>query len=87
MTARDKEIWFPSKFYGWGWGFPVAWQGWVIMIGYLALIFAGIFFLLPERHALFWGLVIALTVIFVAICYAKGEKPRWRWGADRYPES
>ena len=23
--------WFPAKRYGWGWGLPSVWQGWVVM--------------------------------------------------------
>ena len=80
MAASDKDIWFPAKRYGWGWGVPVTWQGWVVLIGYFTLLAAGIFFLLPERHAILLGFVFVLTLVFVAICYAKGEKPRWRWG-------
>lgn len=82
MTDVDKDIWFPAKRYGWGWGFPVAWQGWVVMSGYLALLIAGGRFLLPKHMALFFGLVTLLTLALLGICYAKGEKPRWRWGSD-----
>jgi hypothetical protein len=24
-----RKIWFPAKRYGWGWGLPCCWQGWV----------------------------------------------------------
>jgi hypothetical protein len=27
---QDPEYWFPAKRYGWGWGIPVTWQGWVV---------------------------------------------------------
>lgn len=32
MTSNDRKIWFPAKRYGWGWGLPVAWQGWVVLL-------------------------------------------------------
>jgi hypothetical protein len=34
-------IWFPAKRYGWGWGLPVAWQGWVVLLAWLALFVGG----------------------------------------------
>ena len=37
------QYWFPAKRYGWGWGFPMTWQGWVAFAGFLILLFAGIF--------------------------------------------
>ncbi len=29
MSDRP-AFWFPVKRYGWGWGLPVRWQGWVV---------------------------------------------------------
>ena len=26
---EDKEIWFPAKKYGNGWGLPITWQRWI----------------------------------------------------------
>jgi hypothetical protein len=26
-----KKYWFPAKRYGWGWGLPSCWQGWVVL--------------------------------------------------------
>ena len=41
MNDDDRDIWFPAKRYGWGWGFPIAWQGWVVLLVYLVLLFLG----------------------------------------------
>ncbi|HEX7069686.1 MAG TPA: hypothetical protein VF190_02725 [Rhodothermales bacterium] len=76
-----KEYWFPAKRYGWGWGFPSTWQGWLVLMGYFGLVFAGI----PLVHAsrgsdAFAGYVALLTVGLIVICWRKGEPPRWRWG-------
>lgn len=38
-----KRYWFPAKEYGYGWGLPVTWQGWLVIVAYLVLIAAGIF--------------------------------------------
>jgi len=76
-----KKIWFPAKRYGWGWGLPTCWQGWLVVAAYFALVAACVAILRVRHDALYIGCVLALTAIFVAICWLKGEKPRWRWGA------
>ncbi len=61
-------------------GPPVTWQGWAVMGVWLA-VFLSVTPLLAVRHWYeFAGFVAAMTAVLVAICYAKGEKPRWRWG-------
>ena len=30
---RNDKYWFPAKRYGWGWGPPNNWQGWVVLAG------------------------------------------------------
>lgn len=85
MSAPD-GWWFPAKRYGWGWGPPVTWQGWVVVIVWFAVFFAGMGML--RRHGLLfpWFLVwvLVMSVLLMGICYLKGEPPRWRWG-DRRP--
>lgn len=81
MPPTEKKIWFPAKRYGWGWGLPVCWQGWVVMIVWVLLLVAGQILLL--RH-LGWFVAYAAVLIagLVGIGFWKGEKPRWRWGKD-----
>ena len=83
MTNDGKEVWFPAKRYGWGWGLPRTWQGWGVICGYLALLWAGVV-LLPPQHRLapFLLYMLLLSLALVGICWLKGEKPRWRWGRD-----
>lgn len=77
------EYWFPAKRYGWGWGFPVRWQGWTTLIAYLLLIAVVCVLFQPARHPLaFILLVTLLSLALVAVCWLKGEPPRWRWGKD-----
>ena len=75
-------FWFPVKQYGWGWGLPVRWQGWVVFASYLALMYAGIQYLRPQRNVV--GLLMYLAVLtraLIVIVVAKGERPAgWRWG-------
>lgn len=82
MPSGDtSKYWFPAKRYGWGWGVPCAWQGWAVLISYLALVFGGI----PLIHAVHGAVaylvyVAALSVALTVICWVTGEPPRWRWG-------
>jgi hypothetical protein len=80
---NDKPaFWVPVKRYGWGWGLPVRWQGWVVLIAYLASMYAGIDYFRSQRNMA--GLLVylaILTVVLIAIVVAKGERPAaWRWG-------
>ncbi len=81
MNEPARKYWFPAKRYGWGWGLPTTWQGWVVMIVWTLVVAAVTPLLRPSEHparlALFVGVMVA---VLVAICYAKGEPPRWRWG-------
>lgn len=77
--------WFRAKRFGWGWR-PVSWQGWTTTIIYLVLMIheslavnrassaAGSQFVSILMPFLF------ITALFVFLCWAKGERPRWRWG-------
>ena len=83
MPSDDPRYWFPAKRYGWGWGPPVTWEGWIVVATFFALVIAGIFLVPPQQSMpAFVGYVIALTVVLTAICWLKGEPPRWRWGND-----
>jgi hypothetical protein len=83
MPLNDKKIWFRAKRYGWGWGLPCAWQGWVVFVGYIALIWAGAFLWGERTEIGYWiGYVVALTAVLIVVCAIKGEKPRWRWGGE-----
>ena len=78
---NEKKIWFPAKRYGWGWGFPCAWQGWVVLLAYVTLpIAAGVFINTFSHMGLFLTVMCGLTVALILICWWKGEKPAWRWG-------
>lgn len=78
---ESNGYWFPAKRYGWGWGLPVAWQGWTILVAFVALLIAGVFeFLFADKVVAFLVYTVVITLVFLAICYAKGEPPGWRWG-------
>ena len=73
--------WFPAKRYGWGWGLPTAWQGWVVMAIFALLLLAGAVTLLPSHGPVaFVAYAALLCVLLLAVCWLKGEPPAWRWG-------
>ncbi len=77
----SKRVWFPAVRYGWGWGPPVTWQGWLVLAGFLVLLVAGAY-LFPPKEKVFQFLVYTAGIVgaLLAVCYAKGERPAWRWG-------
>ena len=84
-----KKLWFPAKRYGYGWGFPVAWQGWVVLLGYVAILVWDFMRLDAVSHSnsdTILSFVIdtfVASAILVFIAYKTGEKPRWRWGNEK----
>ena len=62
---------------------PSSWQGWVVLASFAALAAAG-FFMFPanERPGALFAYFAVLTAVLIAICWLKGEPPRWRWGKD-----
>jgi hypothetical protein len=30
----ESNYWFPAGRYGWGWGLPVRWQGWLVLAAF-----------------------------------------------------
>ena len=79
MSTR---YWFRAKRYGWGWT-PCTWQGWAVLAAFVALLGADAA-VFPFRRALpaYLAGVGGLTLGLIAVCWAKGERPRWRWGDD-----
>ena len=87
MTATRK-YWFPAKRYGWGWGPPRVWQGWVVLVVFFALLSLGAATLLPAKGALVYVAYSGcLCAALIAVCWVKGERPHWRWGDDKDNQS
>jgi hypothetical protein len=77
MNPAQGPYWFRAKRYGYGWGWPATWQGWLVTIVWLLGVAAGIplaIFSLP----LFILWMILLVAGILAVCFAKGEPPKWR---------
>lgn len=81
MSAVGSKYWFPAKRYGWGWGPPRTWQGWLVLAVFFALLAVGTVVFLPNQQP---GSFVAYTAVLVAaliaICYLTGEPPSRRRG-------
>lgn len=82
MDEQKPGYWFPAKRYGWGWGPPATWQGWIVFVGWILIVTAVSIVLAPYSLPLFFAFMAVMVMAIIAICYAKGEPPRWRWGDD-----
>jgi hypothetical protein len=81
----ERDVWFPSKRYGWGWGPPRKWQGWAVLALFAAAVAAIVIRFPPATNPLeFWILLCLACALLVFVCWWKGEPPRWRWG-EREP--
>jgi hypothetical protein len=79
----DGKYWFPAKRYGYGWSVPTTWQGWLVLAVYVVLTVAATFLFPPQKGLVpYVASVAVLTAAFIAVCWLKGETPRWRWGDD-----
>ena len=84
---KQNTFWFKRKVYGWGW-FPVTWQGWLVVSGYVVAMVVGSWLILkdaPEdelgiEFAGFLALSSVLSLGLILIASRKGPKPKWQWG-------
>ena len=76
------QPWFRAKKYGWGWSWPLTWQGWLVIAVYGALVAFGAWRFTQTHAMAFVPAFALLTLALLGICWATGERPRWRWGND-----
>ena len=77
MGAEEPRHWFPAKRFGWGWGLPRTWEGWLVTAVYGVVVVAAAALLRPGAMAV---VVLVASAALIAVCWVKGERPRWRWG-------
>ena len=83
-TRKTPRYWFPAKTYGWGWGPPCTWEGWLVLLAYLILLPVAVVFFPPDQNLPgFLVSVVGLSTALIAICFWKGEPPKWRWGREK----
>jgi len=82
----NKKYWMKRRRYGWGWT-PTTWQGWLIIILQLGVIFVAALQLpaKPVQPSVgqllpFFVITILVVVSLVLIGLQTAPKPHWRWG-------
>lgn len=86
----EKKYWFVPKPYGWGLS-PIAWQGWIAILVFMALTLAYIYFgydilEAPEliSSADIVRMIFDISIMGVAFVYIMEPKTdgkvTWRWG-------
>jgi hypothetical protein len=74
------RYWFPAKPHGWGWTVPNTWQGWAVLLAYIAAVVALAHLVSASaKPLLFWALLALATLLLILIFWLKGEPPDWRW--------
>ena len=69
--------WFEPKKYGYGAGLPMAWQGWALTFGYIAVILlAG--FLIQYSLSLYLAFAFTITGLFLLVV-SRTTRGGWRW--------
>lgn len=69
--------WFAPKRYGYGAGLPIAWQGWALSVGYVALL-AIAALLIPYSWIAYGAFAAMWTATFILLI-ARNTKGGWRW--------
>lgn len=73
----DRPEWFAPKRYGYGAGWPIAWQGWAVLAGFMAaIVVAGL--ALDGKPAL-QATIVFPALIGLLIVTAKTTRGGWRW--------
>lgn len=82
MNTNNPRYWFRAKRYGWGWGLPLAWQGWAFFIVWIIVLPLGHRLLPLGDKPLRWGFTAAMVILLIAICYWKGDPIGRRWNSN-----
>ena len=75
MKIIDDKPWFAPMMFGVGAGFPIAWQGWVVLVAFVAGLAADACYLTGALRIL--GICLVLGA-FITIAALKTEGG-WRW--------
>jgi hypothetical protein len=78
MNEPDRIYWFPAKRHGWGWGSPTTWQGWLVLVAWLACVIPVSVWLAQRSAPLVLLFLVVMGGVLVLVCYVTGEPPCWR---------
>ena len=77
MSEDQPQWWFPKKEFGFGWGMPTCWQGWVTLLVFVIALTVGLALLAPKLgphgQLIVAGVLIAALLTVVVL---KGEPLR-----------
>jgi hypothetical protein len=68
MSLPRQTAWFAAKRYGYGWGLPTRWEGWLVFALYVFSLFLAELRFRRDHAFEFGACVIVLTVVLIAIC-------------------
>ncbi|HSR00996.1 MAG TPA: hypothetical protein VLM36_13910 [Sphingomicrobium sp.] len=78
----DDPAWFRPKRFGFGPGLPISWQGWALMLSYVAIAI-GLTLELRHRPSQLIAALILPTIAFLIIgCRTTRGGCRWRFGEE-----
>ena len=76
MPHLTERPWFGPKRFGWGWT-PVTWQGWLVVIAFVAaIVLTGVYL----RGAMRILVEIVLIVILLAVSWLTSDRTGSMWG-------
>jgi hypothetical protein len=79
--SEKSRYWYAPKRYGWGWGAPTSWHGWIVLVLLIIAIVVPAHWFIRHGHLrIYLTYVWLLAGVQLLICYLKGPPPRWRWG-------
>jgi hypothetical protein len=84
--SDDDDAWFEPKRRGYGFGLPVAWQGWALLAGLLVVAFGAI--PLVQFSVVAYILIVAAANAAFFLIGARKTRGalKWRWGnRDKRP--
>lgn len=74
--------WFAPKRYGWGAGRPIAWQGWLVLVVYLAVVIGAVQVIHRQPWAMGSIILTATAILWVIAAKTTRGGWRWRWGGE-----
>ena len=85
MPSAKPDYWFAVKRYGWGWGMPVRWQGWLVLVAYLGLVYVGIYSFVPSRSGYALAIYPSMTSLVAAAAMEKALRTLKDEGVSQAP--
>jgi hypothetical protein len=88
-TDRPARPWFSAKRFGYGWGLPTSWHGYIVYLVFVLASALTVAVIVNSTHSVSDALIGIIPTVgllvaaLVAICYKYGEEPRWRWGEKK----